>query len=316
MATQYKIRAKNSDKNTIFFVSVIGAFDPAVDIKDPANPNDAVDQDSITIIGSSPIAEEFTLKDTNGIQAVTIIPSGLTAFDAVSHDFCDPTTWYQQATKIIGETPTTSDHLTYTLAFSPVIDWHKVVDSIKVDPGMRTIVYVDGVAVDLHNPAIIAAVDYHNGTITFVDSQIASVVTMDYAYVDSTKSTRATWRITPGAGQIIAVTSAKVKMSKNIIFPTPMNFSVGINPYIIPGGLAARKTYYSLRDFIGFSSRWEIMPAIGDFTADIVHLLYDYQGSIQLNGDYGMYLEIDIPDHVARTGEMGLVTFQCVRIKG
>ena len=315
MATQYKIRAKDSVTGDVYFVTILGSFDPATDLNNPAT-NNAPDPDTVTIVSSAPVTEEFALKDQYGIQAVAQYPSGLSAFDAVSHDFTDPTTWWQESTIVSNETLTTSNNLTYTFTHSYIINAQKVIDTDKVPSTKRLNVFVDGTLIDHKDPAIISTIDRINGSITFVSSQAGKVITASYAYSDMSNPDRSRWTLTPAPGAVIAITGARVKMSKNLVYHSPTVFNIKINPAIVPGGIAAQKIYYGLRDFIGFSSRWEVMPAIGDFTSDIVHLLYDYQGSIMLTADYGMSAELSLQTNESHEGEIGLVTFQCVKIKG
>ena len=315
MATQYKIRAKDSITGSVYFVDIIGAFDPEVDLDNPATGNPP-DPESVTIVSSTQIVEDFTLKDKYGIQAVAVYPSALTAFDAVSHDFTDSQTWWQEAIAVANETLTTSNSLTYNFAHPNIINSQKVIDTVKVPTAKKLTISVNGNVIDHKDSAIVSSVDRTIGTVTFVNSQAGNTVTASYSYVDLSNANRSRWRITPSPGTIIAITGARVKMSKNLTYNSPTVLQVGINPAIVPGGIAAQKIYYNLRDFVGFSSRWEVMPAIGDFTTEIVHLLYDYQGSIILDADLGMYAELYLENNTAHDGEIGLVTFQCVKIKG
>lgn len=312
MAIQYTIRAKDSITQDTYFVTILGTFDPETDLNNPQT-NNAPDPDSITIVSQSEISEEFSLKDNYGIQAVSIVPSGLSSFDAVSHDFCDPTTWYQEASVVSGETLTTSDNLTFSFTNPSVVEYEKVVDSEKVPNNKRLKIYIDDVEID-KNSNLVSNINYSNGTITFNSTQ-TGVITADYAYVDPSNPNRSKWTLTPVSGSVVAITAAKVKFSKDIVYPSPMTLNITINPYIIPGGIAASKKYRTMREYIGFASRWEILPAFGGFNNDIVHLLYDYKGSVVLNSAYSMGAELSIDDNQPRTGEIGVVTFQCVRIK-
>jgi hypothetical protein len=315
MAEQYTIRAKDSVTGDTYFVTIIGSFDPATDLNNPATGN-APDPDTVTIVSTTQIAEEFTLKDKYGIQAVAQYPSALSAFDSVSHDFADPCTWWQNAVIVSNETLTTTDNLTYSFAHPYVTNAHKVIDTSKLPSTKILQVLVNGSSIDYTDISIVSSIDWTNGTITFAASQVGKTITASYSYTDMTAANRSTWTLTPDPNTVIAITGARVKMSKNLVYHSPTVFNIKINPAIIPSGLAAQKIYYGLRDFVGFSSRWEVMPAIGDFTSDIVHLLYDYQGSIMLDASLGMYAELSLSTNIPHEGEIGLVTFQCVKIKG
>lgn len=314
MATQYRIRAKDSITGDTYFVTVIGTFDPITDLNNPATDNPP-DPDTVTIVGATQIAEEFTLKDSFGIQAVTIMPSSLSAFDGVTYNYTDETTWWQESLEVTNELLTTSNDLTFNFANAKVININEIIDLRSIPSSKCLQVKVNGNTIDYNNSAI-ASVDYLNGTITFTSSQAGNTVTASYAYVDMTNDNRSTWTLTPATGASVAITGAKVKISKNITLTDPIVFTIGINPAIIPGGIAAQRTYRSLKDFIGFSSEWEVLPAIGEYSQDIVHLIYDYKGSIILDANLGMYATLKLQNNVVQTGEIALSTIQCIKVKG
>ena len=314
MATQYTIRAKDSVTGDTYFVTLIGIFDPETDLKNPAT-NNSPDPDSICIVGTNSLPEEFSKKDSYGIQAVTIIPSALSAFDGVTYNFADETTWWQNAVVVTDEILNTSDNLTFTFANSKIININEIIDLRGIPTNKILVVKVNGTVVDQDNSTI-ATMNYQNGTITFTSSQSGNTVTASYAYVDMTNNQRSTWTLAPASGTDVAITGAKIKISKNMMLSEPIILTVHINPAIIPGGIAAQRSYRSLKDLIGFSSEWEILPAIGGYTQDIIHLIYDYKGSIVLKADYGMYATLSLANNTVQTGEIALSTLQCIKIKG
>lgn len=314
MATQYRIRAKDSITEEIYYVNVIGSFDPETDLNNPAT-NNPPDPDTVTIIGTTQIAEEFSLKDSFGIQAVTVMPSSLSAFDRVTYNYTDETTWWQGALEISNEVLTTSDNLTYNFANKKIININEIIDLRGIPDSKCLKIKVNDIIID-HNNSNIATVDYLNGTITFVNSQIGNTITASYAHVDETNPERSAWALIPDPGSSVAITGAKIKISKNVILTDPIVFTIHINPSIIPGGIAAQRVYRSLKDFIGFSSEWEVLPAIGEYTQDIVHLIYDYKGSIILDANLGMYATLRLQNNIAQTGEIALSTIQCIKVKG
>lgn len=312
MATQYTIRAKDSVTQDIYFVTILGIFDPETDLNNPQT-NNAPDPDSITIISQIEIAEEFSLKDNYGIQAVTIVPSSLSSFDAVSHDFCDPTTWYQEATVVLGEELATFDNLIFNFANPTVIEYEKIVNNDKVPVNRQLKLYINNIEID-KDSILINNIDYINGIITFNSPQVG-IVTADYAYVDPSNPNRSRWTLVPAPESIIAVTTAKIKFSKDITYPSPMTFNIKTNSDIESSVIISSKKYKTLRDLTIFASHWEILPALGEFNNDIVHFVYDYKSSIVLDSANNMSIELAIDDNTPRTGEIGVVTFRCIRIK-
>lgn len=314
MATQYKIRAKDSVTGDVYTVTIIGSFDPETDLNNP-NTGNSPDPDTVVIIGTSQVAEEFSLKDSFGIQAVTVMPSSLSAFDGVTYNYTDKTTWWQNAEIVSDETLSTSDNLTYIFANQAVININEIIDLRGVPNNKNLQIKVNNNPIN-HNDSGICTVDYLNGTVTFTESQSGNDITASYAYVDDTNEERSTWALIPDPGSSVAITGAKIKISKNIILTDPIVFTIHINPAIIPGGIAGQRVYRSLKDFIGFSSEWEVLPAVGGYNQDIVHLIYDYKGSIILDSNLGMYATLKLQNNIVQTGEIALSTIQCIKVKG
>lgn len=310
MATQYKIRAKNSNTNNIFYVTIIGTFDPETDIKDPSAPNDPVDQDSITIVAATQLAEDFSLKDNYGIQTVNLIPSALSAFDTVSYDFSDITTWWQRALIVTDETPNTGDNLTYTLSNSNIINKRAIVDVRGFPANKELKIKVNGSPIDHYDPSIISSINYNTGEFTFANSQAGNTITASYAHVDASDNLRSTWTITPMPGTVIAIVGAKVKFSKNIEYNDTITLNIKAGETIV-----AQRRYFSMKDFIAFSTRWEILPAVASFTQDIIHLIFDYKGSIVLDSSLGMTAQLSLDQNIPYTCENAIVNFQCVKLK-
>ena len=246
-----------------------------------------------------------------------------------SHDWADPTTWYQQSVYVASETATDSgDHLIYTLAHSNVIDtYHGKItqeDFLKDAAGhsYRVQVKVAGVDKVEQDPHFGTGgdytVDYALGKIVFLSAQNpVSAVTVTYHYENGSRFT-----ISSPSGFKLLIEQAEVQFSTDIDLKDSMIFeAVGIADYFltpaqmsaygIPAGIGyqislQKFVYKSFSDFQNDAFKaYPSYPAMGDPTnwraqkQPVTVFDWDYVSSFSLYSSKGMeirmYLEHDIP---------------------
>jgi hypothetical protein len=199
--------------------------------------------------------------DNEGHMEVSINPKKLGAKKTFySHDFTDCKTWTTSSERVIGETLSTSDDLTYTLGTpGPVIDvtHFRITSEVYLRKAYRPVVYSDGVAMveDIYRGANTSAIqkdytiDYTTGAVTFHVAQTGKTVTMDYSKpgasnpledipsvetADNPQSLagvnyKSLWKVIPEAGKEIIVDFGETAYSNTISFSDSMVFLPVIN---------------------------------------------------------------------------------------
>lgn len=258
-----------------------------------------------------------------------------------SHDWTDPTTWYEQSTYVASETATDSgDHLTYTLAHHNVIDlYHGKItleDSIVDANGhsYRVHVSVNGVAKVEQDPHFGTGgdftVDYAGGKVVFlVALDPADVVTVGYHYASGSRFT-----VKPPAGLKLSIEQAEVQFSTDIDLKDSMVFEAfGIADYFLsPAQMAAygipagvgykislqKFTYKSFSDFQNDAFKaYPSYPAMGDPSnwrsqkQAVTVFDWDYLSSLYLYSSKGMEIRLYLQHDTPCTGWMATATMYC-----
>jgi hypothetical protein len=251
-------------------------------------------------------------KTMDGKAQISLWPTEGSRVTVFSHNWCDKTTWYQDAARVVDEQATDSgDHTTYTLAHQNVIDTEhgKLTDEIDLKDASGNYFFmgvkVNGVAKTIQDPHLGTGgdftVDYAAGSITFTSAQASdAVVLVTYHYARTSKMI-----IRPTAGKKLAMQSVKVQFSKGITLTDTVRYEVWGQPGTPVPIMMSRITYKSFQDFINDANNvGRTMPKIGGTgwrgTADdLCTLEWDYKALIPLYHQYGMelrvYLEHDVP---------------------
>lgn len=136
----------------------------------------------------------------------------------ISPNWCDKTTWYQESTRVTGETLTDSgDHTVYNSANDFWIDLThgKVTQEHFLTGDYSVKVYVDDVEQAENPPGTTSgnySVNYDTGDVTFNSALTGSeVVTADYSYAGGSK-----WTVEPTQGKKLALRAVEVQFSTDI----------------------------------------------------------------------------------------------------
>jgi hypothetical protein len=248
-----------------------------------------------------------------------------------SHNFCDKTTWFGDAIRVVNENVGTGNGATtvFNLDFTNIIDvvHGKITDEDDLVPtatqggtSYKLIVRVDGVQkterVFGEASGGDYTVNYVTGAITFFTAPANTlVVTADYFY-----GSNSTVYIKPNSGKKQVITMAECLFSKDIILNDNLITAVytydpnqGAPPakFEYPG---SRTRYKRMWDFISFTNgSFPFIPAMGGgtrgFTQEVYQLRFDYISAIELPGSAGAELRIWLENHTVFTGEIGAITF-------
>ncbi len=133
----------------------------------------------------------------------------------VSHNLCDPTTWYTQSVEVDGEALVDSgDGLTWNSANAGWIDvtHGKVYNERALRPVYPVKVYIDAVEATPRAPFADSGgdyvVDYAAGTVTFAADQSGKVITADYHH-----EAGSCWALEPTLGMKLIIEEAEAQFS-------------------------------------------------------------------------------------------------------
>lgn len=274
-------------------------------------------------------------KTADGKPVTSTFPTEGSRVTLVTHNWCDKTTWYQQATRVVEETPAaTTPGTVYTLAHVNVIDifhgklWAE--DGLKDAGGnsYRAVVKVNGTTkaeVDPHTSTGDYSINYATGVITFspaIATDATVLVTYHYA-------TTSLFTIKPAAGKKLLIRSVETQFSSNII----MNDTVRFEPYgyvdyfapqLMPGVPSGTKiplgatVYKTMGDFQAESNgALSKIPAIGGSSwrgiqNEIIVFPWDYAALLPLSSAAGMEVRLSLEHDAVFGGEFGTATLYCL----
>jgi len=245
---------------------------------------------------------------SNAEKAIKMAPTKLegSSTQKVSHDFCDPTTWYTDSVRQNDETLTTLDNLIFS---SQHVNWidlshgkvpyeHRLLDTYK------PIVKVNGAVVDSG-----FTIDYKLGKITFDSEKSGSTIIVDYSYANGSA-----WSITPAQGKILKILGTVIKFTSDASFgqDQAINFQlyVGGNPYGSP------TMYKNMKDILKCTGGEapSVIAGFGDVTNDVITIPFDYITSKDLKSSLDMEIKIWLSQHSPITGEFGIVSAYCISV--
>lgn len=272
-------------------------------------------------------------KTLNGVERVAIEKTTMSRTTLYTHDWTDPTTWYEQSVYIVNETASnTGNNQLYQLSHDNIIDnYHGKIsgeDNLVDSDGYsyRVSVTVNGAECTEQDPHYGSGedyiVDYSGGYIEFINTlDTNDVVKSTYHYENGSMYT-----IRPNKGKELRVTLTEVQFSTDIIINDSVHFDTYGNASIfapqlgLPDGTKIKilgNTYKGMRDFYNDAVRaYPKMPALGgtgwrgtDF--DMVVLDWDYVAAATLYDSYGMEVRVFLEHDIPLEGSFGTATFYC-----
>lgn len=238
----------------------------------------------------------------------------------VTHNWCDPTTWYTQSERVTNETLTDSgDGLTFTSAHENWINLThgKIYREDLISSSYLPVVKSDGSVMTERTPFATSGgdfvIDYGSGSVTFSSSQSGKTVTASYSYENGSL-----YKIVPSTGKLLWVEYSEVQFSKDIDVTTTTHFQPwAYDPQDPPNKIpAAAATSYKLLDnYIEEANGcYPCVPAMGGtrgFTKDRITFPFKYQTVKELRSSYGLEIRVWVDGDTPFGGEYGTATFYC-----
>jgi hypothetical protein len=296
------------------------------DTTGPAGGTIAAHDNSTTVQPIETISISHKLTGDDRIR-VAMEKSDATAFDAYSHNWADPTTWYTSSIRIVDEVATDSgDHITYNLSKTNIIDVYHgkltgeddLLDSSS--NSYRVTVKIDDVVKTEQDPHTATGgdytIDYENGDVIMTSALVGTeVVKVTFHYATDSK-----FKIIPTPGEKVIIEVAEVQFADDVeitdtvFFQTfgyvdvfaPQLLIANGGPYPSLTKIPIRTfKYKTMRDYqnAAFKS-YPTCPAMGGvgwrgMPRSVIVFDWDYQRGMTLLSSYGMeshlYLEHDVP---------------------
>lgn len=273
-----------------------------------------------------------------GGTVVTVKPTDARV-TTITHDWTDPTTWYQGSTYVADETATDSgNHILYTLAHPNVIDvYHGKLsdeDFLKDSSARnyRVVVKVNGTAKTERNPHYATAqtgehhtVDYVAGTVTFLTAlDPADVVTVTYHYAVSSVFT-----VKPSTGKKLSLGLVEVQFSADVVPSDTVRFQAygyvqSFAPQYCPTPyplntkipLGNPTLYKGIKDFMNGSVRsYPNYGALGaaagwrGISQPTVVMDWDYTATTLIDDTKGMEIRLSLDHNTPWGGTFATATF-------
>lgn len=237
----------------------------------------------------------------------------------VTHNWCDPTTWYTQSVRVTDEVLSNSgDNKTFTSAHNNWIDLThgKVYRENLIAALYLPLIKVNGVTKTPRAPWATSggdySINYAAGTVTFFEA-VTGQVTASYSY-----ATGSMFIIAPMPGKRLWIEYSEVQFSEDIDIRSTVHFQPwATNPqnpqYKIP--VAAPTTYKTLDNYIEEANGcYPPVPPMGGgrgFTKARYTFPFRYQTIKELRSSQGAEIRIWLENDVPYGGEYSTATFYC-----
>ena len=291
----------------------------------------------MTIINGLVVSEHTD----DGVQRVSVEHTEGSRVSAITPNWCDPCSWYFQATKKTGKALTEINGTTFQ---DPDGKWwidnyhgrYSAEDILKTEAGdiPRLKVYVDDIQLTEQDPHAGSGGDYTveydavgGATVTFLADQTGKTVT-----VDCWECAGSCWILKPNPGKKLKIVSVEAQFSDDVSLRDTIKFQpYGLvdvfAPQLmdgVPSGtlipLGNPTVYKTMLDFINEANG--AMPIIRksahpspswrDLTVDIATYPWDYQAVTQLLSSAGMEVRIFMEHGTPFAGLVATATFYCL----
>jgi hypothetical protein len=281
-------------------------------------------------------------KSADGKEVVTVWPTEGSKVNYISPNWCDRTTWYYRAVRVIDEVATVKTALVYTVykvSHTSIIDgYHGKLsyENILKDANgnsYRVIVKVDGVTKTEQDPHLGTGgdytMDYAAGEITFLQALTAdNQVKVTYHYENGSE-----WVLRPENGKILKIKTIEVQFSTDVVLTDSIVFqpygpveiwAPTMTPNPFPAGtmlpLGDPDVYKNMLDYINDSNgTYVTLPKMGGagwrgMQEAVQVFRWDYQAVTDLNSSKGVEVRIYIEHNVPLGGWVATATFYCLAV--
>ena len=281
----------------------------------PVDTGHTIDGDQTTIIES---LSGTPKQDTDGVQLTAPAPRLGSSKTLITHNFCNPSTWYEQSVRHDGGDgygQILSEIDAYATYKSPdgytnFIDTKhgKITNEHVLDSTYGVVVTVDGYAKTEDTDY---TVNYQDGYVMFDPALTSSnEVRATFSYANGSRFT-----IAPSTNKVLRILYTEAQFSINADIVSPVQFQVWVyNPYDLPNKVpyGAADIYKNGYDFANVGNGGTYIPAFAGIEEDIVVVPFNYATVRDLSSASGVEIRISIIDDIPIDGYMGTLTAYCL----
>lgn len=264
-------------------------------------------------------SKAFPLEDEINRLRVTIEPRmDGDGFVAVSHNWCDPTTWYSDSVQDSATLADSGDGRTFTSGIPNWIDLKhgRVYREDLVASAYPVVVTVNDVPMTERAPFADTEgdfiVDYAAGSVTFEADQSGKTVAASFY-----RENGSAYYLRPDAGKRLWIERSEVQFSSDVDIVDTIHFA----PFAtIPGvgdvQVAAATTYKRAQDFVDEANgTYPQVPAFGGTSRglSVPHLVFpfNYLSLKDIKSSQGLFIKVWLETDNAYGGAFATATFYC-----
>lgn len=276
------------------------------------------------------------MKIAGGKQVVSLWPTESDRVTIISPNWCDKTTWYRLAVRVVDEVADCDNpllHTQYSVNHTYLIDsYHGKIsqeDSLRDGDGnsFRVQVKVNDVLKAERDPHLGSGGDYSinyvTGVITFFSGLSGNdVVKVTYHYANGSE-----FALAPASGKSLKITKAEVQFGVDIGLTDSVQFQIyGLvdvfAPQLMPGIPSGTKiplgdpiVYKTMADYYNDGNgAYPTLPALGGggwrgMQQQVVVMPWDYASVTELKSSLGMEIRIKLEHDTPFTGSFATATF-------
>lgn len=239
----------------------------------------------------------------------------------ITHNWCDKTTWYSNATRVVDEVATVDTPYTvYKITANRVMidSYHGKItgeDHIVDSSGnsFRVVVKVNDVTKTERDPHVGSGgdytVDYLNGKVTFTSAlQSGDVVKITYHYAGNSE-----YLITPAVAKSILIHQVEAQFTDDVVVNDSVVFQLKVagNPYGNPS------VYKTMQDFVNEANGvFPSIPIIGGAgwrgsPKAIYTFPWNYIAMTEIKSSLAMSVSVKLQHDVPFGGTSATATFYC-----
>ena len=258
--------------------------------------------------------EELNPKGTLQLPEMAIHKVEGNSYAYVSHDFCDPCSWFGDSVRVTGETLSLDSGLTYS---SANINWIDLAHGRKYQEDLISAPYLPKVydnGVELVEDTDYT-IDYSAGKVTLSSSPVGTI-TADYSYENG--STFYLYPADLATGIVRFIEHTELQCSKSVIINDSIVFEIWVyNPADLPNKILYETIEYkSAKDYINGANLGQgNIPAFGGsargVTQDTLVFPFNYASMTPISAETGSEVRVRLKNDQAFTGTdaFGTVTF-------
>ena len=275
------------------------------------------------------------MNQTTGAMKVAIEKPDDSSTTLISHDWCDPTSWFYESIEVTNKTPVIDTGKTYNIGDINIVDiiHGKITDEDEVDRKYLFQLADDG------TPLVEGTdytVDYKTGKFTIADAYTVQGALLCNYY----KSDGSGFLYEPKAGKILILEHPELNFSKDCFINTHIDFEVWVgNPYFNPANPIVaydpnisiaehnclrfpykKKTYKNEKDLVNAANLGQgFIPKFGNLPADVLVFPFNYVTTTSLKASQLAQLIIRLKkdsdgNNIPLTGSYGTVSFYVISL--